>query len=261
MCLWAFIENQGYTLADVPMFLNHENVEFRNHIIANIKYNSAVADFWRYEFFQRREPNQQERVDAALTRLNTLLTHPYVRDIVGQEKTTIDFAHLLATKKVILLRLSANLAEDIKKFVGTILLSELVHTIRSRPEGKRPQCCIFIDEFHNFATSEHMETIVTEGRKFGVAATYAHVERFGQLAGNPKLMGATQATANKVFFQTTVADARELDLEFPKKCPSQKRGLSRNLVIPDPFWDLLQSGHANPKIQDMCFSISSRYQG
>ena len=30
--LWAFIENQGYTLADVPMFLNARYEDFRNHI-------------------------------------------------------------------------------------------------------------------------------------------------------------------------------------------------------------------------------------
>jgi hypothetical protein len=35
--LWAFIENQGYTLADVPMFLNPRYEDFRNHIIDNIK--------------------------------------------------------------------------------------------------------------------------------------------------------------------------------------------------------------------------------
>jgi hypothetical protein len=69
--LWAFIENQDYRLADVPLFLNPRNTSFREHIIDNIKYNEAVADFWRYEFFQRREQDQQERVDAALTRLNT----------------------------------------------------------------------------------------------------------------------------------------------------------------------------------------------
>lgn len=151
--LWAFIENQGYTLADVPMFLNHRNVNFRNHIVDNIKYNQAVADFWRYEFFERRESNQQERVEAALTRINTLLTHPDVRDIVGQEKTTIDFRKLLSQNNIILLKLSANLAEDVKKFIGTILLSEFVFALRARPEGKRNQFCIFVDEFHNPTTS------------------------------------------------------------------------------------------------------------
>ena len=50
--LWAFIENQGYTLAEIPLFLNPRNTAFREHIIDNIKYNDAVADFWRYEFFE-----------------------------------------------------------------------------------------------------------------------------------------------------------------------------------------------------------------
>ena len=53
--LWAFIENPDYTLAEVPMFLNYRNEAFRNHIVNNIRYNPAVSDFWRYEFFQRRE--------------------------------------------------------------------------------------------------------------------------------------------------------------------------------------------------------------
>jgi hypothetical protein len=40
------------------MFLNHRNVDFRNHIVDNIRYSPSVADFWRYEFFERREPEQ-----------------------------------------------------------------------------------------------------------------------------------------------------------------------------------------------------------
>jgi hypothetical protein len=93
--LWAFIENQEYTLAEVPMFLNPNNTAFRAHIIDNITYNKAVADFWNYEFFARRERDQQERVDAALTRITTLLTHPYVRHIIGQHKSTLDFPDIL----------------------------------------------------------------------------------------------------------------------------------------------------------------------
>jgi hypothetical protein len=100
--LRAFIENQDYTLADVPMFLNHRNVDFRNHIVDNIRYSPAVADFWRYEFFERREPEQQARVEAALTRINTLLTNPYVRDIIGQRQTTVDFEKVVARQDVLL---------------------------------------------------------------------------------------------------------------------------------------------------------------
>ena len=116
--LWAFIENQDYRLVDVPLFLNPRNTAFREHIIDNIKYNQAVADFWRYEFFQRREQDQQDRVDAALTRINTLLTHPYVRDIIGQRRHLGIEQAVSETAFIILFRLSANLAPDIKKWLN-----------------------------------------------------------------------------------------------------------------------------------------------
>jgi len=249
--LWAFIENQGYTLADVPMFLNPRKEDFRNHIIDNIKYNPEVADFWRYEFFdsKRGEQRQQERVDAALTRINTLLTHPDVRDIVGHAKTTIDFGKLLSQNKIILLKLSANLAEDVKKFIGTILLSELVFALRDRPEDKRSQFCVFIDEFHNFASTDHMAVMTTDGRKFGVAATYLHVERFGQLAHNQKLMGATSAIVNKGLLQLTVNDADEFAPEFAKRVePTEIRREAELVLSPNPVEDIWDRGHPHEDI-------------
>ena len=214
--LWAFIENPEYTLAEVPMFLNPRNTAFRDYIISNIKHNPAVADFWRYEFFQRRERDQQERVDAALTRITTLLTHPYIRHIISQKGTAISFEAMLRhpVQKIMLFKLSANLAPDIKKFIGTILLSELLYAVRNRAEGNRSQLCVFVDEFQNFTTSEDIRSLITEGRKFGSAITFGHQERYGQFADNQKLMGATLAAVNKVVFQSTVKDAEELAPEF-----------------------------------------------
>jgi hypothetical protein len=247
--LWAFIENQDYTLADVPMFLNPNNTAFRAHIIDNIKHNKAVADFWNYEFFARRERDQQERVDAALTRITTLLTHPYVRHIIGQQATTIDFPDIVGRQQKLLVKLSANLSEDIKKFVGVILISELLHAVRNRPENDRDQFCIFVDEFQNFASSDDARTLITEGRKFGAAFTFAHQERFGQFADQQKLMGATLAAANKVIFQSTVIDAKELAPEFAQNAPDTRTRLGGQLVnSPHVIEDVWEKGHPLPDI-------------
>jgi hypothetical protein len=248
--LWAFIENPEYTLADVPMFLNprEENEPFRNHIVNNIRYNPAVADFWRYEFFSRRERDQQERVDAALTRITTLLTHPYVRHIIGQQKTTIDLSRCVEHPIILLFKFSANLAEDIKKFIGTILVSELLHAIRNRSAKEPSQYCVFVDEFQNFASSDDFRAVITEGRKFGSAITFGHQERYGQFAENQRLMGATLAAVNKVLFQVIVPDAEELAPEFAKASPTEIR-FERQLVLSqEPIADILK-GHANPEIQ------------
>jgi len=251
--LWVFIENPQYCLTELPLFLNprKENQPFRNHILSNVKLNPACVDFWKYEFFERREHSQQERADAALTRINTLLTHPYVRHIVGQQVTTLDFAHIMENHIAVLFKLSANLPDDIKKFIGTILVSELLHAVRNRPEGYRWQFNIFVDEFQNFASSDDFRALITEGRKFNVSITVCHQERFGQFADQQKLMGATLAAANKVVFQATVIDSKELAPEFAKAPTVTETRLEPELVItPDPFWDLMRRGHANPKIAE-----------
>jgi len=110
--------------------------------------------------------------------------------------------------------------------------------------GKRRQFCVFIDEFHNFASDENMGVLVTEGRKFGIATTLIHVERFGQLAHNQKLMGATQAMVNKVLFQQTVNDAREFAPEFAHEADEVKTRMGGKLVIsPRPVEDIWERGH------------------
>ena len=71
--LYAFIENPGFSLADVPLFLDQNNRDFRAYITSNIKYNDRVAEFWRYEFEAKRDRAQQEEVDAARTKSRPFL--------------------------------------------------------------------------------------------------------------------------------------------------------------------------------------------
>jgi hypothetical protein len=250
--LWALIEHGEYTLAEVPLFLNPQNEAFRKEILSKVKLNPACRDFWEYEFFQRRKGDQQERIDAALTRINTLLTHPYVRHIIGQKKSTMHFDYVFNAKDqfVFLFKLSANLSEDIKKFIGTIIFSELLHAVRGRMvEFDRSQLCIFVDEFQNFASSDDIRSLITEGRKFGCSLNFAHQERFGQFADQQKLMGATLAAVNKVLFQVTVKDASELAPEFAKDAPDTRTRLGGQLVnSPHAIEDIWEKGHPSPDV-------------
>lgn len=60
----------------------------------------------------------------------------------------------------------------------------------TRPVDNRQQFNIFIDEFQNFASYQDVPTLITQVPKYGIATTLAHHERYGQLAGNPEIMGA-----------------------------------------------------------------------
>jgi hypothetical protein len=83
--LYVFIENQGYTLAELPLFLTDR--AFRAHLLRNVKHHTEAVVFWRQEF----DPIQAQ---AALTRVRSLLGDMYVSHIIGQE-TTIDLAAIM----------------------------------------------------------------------------------------------------------------------------------------------------------------------
>jgi hypothetical protein len=250
--LLAFIENPGYTLAEVPVFLDPANVAFREHIVSNIKANTEAAHFWRTHFDTKREWDQQRQVDAALSRVRELLGDPDVKSIIGQSVTTVDFPGLIENRSVLLVKLPPSLPYDSKRFIGTILVSELLHAIYARdavPSERRHQFCVFVDEFQHFCAWDDFTALFTEGRKYGIATTIAHQERYGQFSDNKAIIGATDAAANKLLFQLSVRDAEALAPEFAEEPTAADARHEAQLVVSQtPFADLLR-GHTNPHIR------------
>src|SRR5512147_566912 len=144
-------------------------------------------------------------MEAAHTRIETMLGHEYVTDIVGQSRTTINFKHVLICGNILLVKLSTHLSDESKRIIGTILISELLYAIQHRTT--RDQFCIYIDEFQNFAGFQDFPILITQAPKFGIATTLAHHKLYGQLAGNLQIVEATAAIANKVLFQITARDS------------------------------------------------------
>ena len=186
-----------------------------------------------------------------MTRVWTFLGQPDVRDIVGQRLTTLDFSDIMENRRILFVKIPASLPDDFKEFIGTILITELVHAVRRReqiPENQRHQFCIFVDEVQHFASFEDFDVLFTEAGKYGIATTIAHQERYGQLADNKWILGATDAAGNKIFFRLAVRDAQEQAPEFAKEPPIERR-LEREVVVSQyPVADLLR-GHANPDIR------------
>lgn len=89
----AFIETPGLTLAEVPRFLTNSAV--RSELVANMKHEWVSAEFWRGGFAAKRESDQEAYLRPLLKRVNELLAHRFVRHIVGQADTTIDFSKLI----------------------------------------------------------------------------------------------------------------------------------------------------------------------
>jgi Helicase HerA, central domain len=245
----TFIENPGYTLAELPHFLT--NIAFRNQLIGNIKHNWVTAAFWHNEFAAKRDSDQVTYLDPLLNRVNTFLGHRYVKHIVGQTDTTIDFPKIIQKKRIVLIKFSPTLSSDVKRSIGTILVSELLHAIKKRGELKDPerhQFCIFIDEVHDFTVHKEISWLFAQGRKFGIAPTIAHQERYGQFADNKEMLGATNAAGNKICFQLSPADAQEQAIEFERAPPTETKRERELLLVQEPVSHLLRYGHRNPDV-------------
>src|SRR3954465_10152661 len=96
---------------------------------------------------------------------------------------------------------------------STYQAGEPVQTNRASSEHRQYLFGLYADEFQHFA-SDMFADFILETRKHGCAVTLAHQERIGQFGENEKILAATAACANKVFFQTTVKDAQEFAPEF-----------------------------------------------
>jgi hypothetical protein len=100
-CLYPLIENQGYTLYDIVLFLR--NKHFRESLLTNIKFHPEVVEFWHDEFDRMPLKDQREEVQSLLNRIESLRRNPYIKHIISQPKPTIDFADVTQRKKIVLL--------------------------------------------------------------------------------------------------------------------------------------------------------------
>jgi hypothetical protein len=274
--VYLLLENPEYTLVEVPLLLR-EDTTFRNSLIEKVMVKPSVRDFWFDEFDRLSRRDKTEQVGPALNRLSVFRDIHIIRDIVGQTQSNLDFRELLQgktqriillrmpanlasdvkhligtmllsevvhcdihiirdivgqarsnldfhellqgkTQRIILLRMPANLASDVKHLIGTMLLSEVAHAAFERanlPEKDRPYFGIYCDEFQEFATPDFAR-LFTQTGKFKVMPTVAHQTRFGQFRMEDPNRGATLASRNKVFFTLSSADAKEVPLEFAR---------------------------------------------
>jgi hypothetical protein len=244
---YPLIEHQGYTLADISLFLTDE--PFRESILRQVSYSPEVVDFWHHEYAQLPRREKLEEIESTLNRLNPLLTRDYTKYMVSQPENTVDFARWMDTRKIVLLRMPAWLDKELRSFIGTILISQLLKAVFLRadnPPQERILFGLYCDEFHLFSSPDFAE-LFTQTGKFNIMPTVAHQERLGQLKPYDPNLGATLAAPLKVLYSQTVHDSHELAPELAKASPTEIR-LERQLAISqEPFNDLLR-GHKHPEI-------------
>ncbi|MBI3459068.1 type IV secretion system DNA-binding domain-containing protein [Candidatus Azambacteria bacterium] len=166
---------RGFTLMEIPRVLADK--EFRKSLLKDCT-NIIAKDFWEKEAEKAGgEASLQNMVPYITSKFGIFISNDYVRPIIGQSKSTINFRDLMDHKKILLVSLSKGRLGDINSsLLGLVIVGKLLMASFSRvdqPEDQRQDFYLYLDEFQNFATNS-IATILSEARKYRLDLVIAH---------------------------------------------------------------------------------------
>lgn len=175
--LLALLEYPGATLLGVNRMLAEK--DYRNDVIKHIT-DASVRAFWVDEY-NKWDPRYAKEAGAAIqNKIGQFTSNPLIRNIVGQQKSSLDFRQIMDNKKILLVNLSKGLiGESNGNLLGGMLITKLYLAAMSRADvgagnlQKLPHFFFFVDEFQNFA-NESFADILSEARKYKLNLTVAH---------------------------------------------------------------------------------------
>jgi CxxC-x17-CxxC domain-containing protein len=176
----ALLEIKGSTLLGINRLL--ADAEWRKEIIDQVT-DPVVKAFWTKEFSRYSQRYETEATAAIQNKIGQFISSPLIRNIVGQEKSTIDIRKIMDEKKIMIINLSkGRIGEDSSKLLGALIVTKLQLAAMSRvdiPEEERNDFVLYIDEFQNFST-DSFASILSEARKYRLSLILAH-QYIGQM--------------------------------------------------------------------------------
>ncbi len=140
---------------------------------------------------------------------------PRLRRLFSQRTSTVDFADVLARRRILLVNLSkGELGESNAEFTGMVILVMLLAAVFERARDARADRTPFfvhIDEFQNMLTGA-LVPLLSEGRKYGIGLTLAH-QYVGQV--DQRIMDAVLGNVGThVSFRVGLRDAERIEGRF-----------------------------------------------
>ena len=144
----ALLDDPNSTLLGVNRML--ADPEYRKKIVEKIK-DPMVRSFWVNEFARYTQRYEVEATAAIQNKIGQLISNPLIRNIIGQETSSVDMRKLMDEGKILILNLSkGRIGEDASKLLGGLLITKIQLAAMSRvdiPEPKRKDFFLYVDEF------------------------------------------------------------------------------------------------------------------
>jgi len=174
------------TLMEVPKVLADK--DYRHRLLAKCR-DPIVRNFWEKEAEKAGgEAALANMVPYITSKFNIFIANDYMRPIIGQAKSSLNFREIMDSKKIFLVNLTKGRLGDINSsLLGLIIVGKVLMTAFSRADIKaeqRPDFYFYLDEFQNFTTPS-IATILSEARKYKLDLIIAH-QFIGQLTDEIK---------------------------------------------------------------------------
>lgn len=203
----------GSTLLEVPRVFS--DPAFRKLKLAKVT-DVVVKNFWEKEAEKAGGDASLANMTPYITsKFNTFIANEFVRPIIAQQESSINFREVMDGRKILLVNLAkGKIGEINSNLLGMIVIGKLLMAALSRAdtvETERKDFYLYIDEFQNFAT-DSISVILSEARKYRLALTIAH-QFIGQLKENIK-QAVFGNVGSMLVFRTGIEDAEFLQKQF-----------------------------------------------
>jgi len=220
------LAEQHRTLLDVPRLLTDE--AFRNELVAGL-HSDEASDYWEHRFGPLPARTRAEWIESTLNKVSTFITDPWIRDMVGQARSTIDIRGWMDEGAITLVNLAKGRLKRNSDLIGALLVAKVQDAALSRvdvPQEDRRPYRLVVDEFQNYATRS-FEEILSEARKYGLCLmmanqTLAQLDRtlLASVLGNCQVQISFRCSrddAEKLARQAFRATGKQIKFQLPSK--------------------------------------------
>jgi hypothetical protein len=222
------LQKHNLTVAHMPRLLTDES--FRDALVENCD-DRDVTMYWKSHFGSFKKNDRVFFVESTRNKVSQFISNPYLRPILGQQTSTVNFAREMTAGKVVLICLSRDhLKTESRRLFGTLVFAGVHQALLSRNEQREEQrtpTSIYIDEAHEIFQPSLFLNVLEGGRKYKAALNMFH-QSLSQLEDDHVDI-ALGNTATQITFGVARADAERMAKESftftGKQVKHQDRGL------------------------------------
>lgn len=202
--------HKGLTLLEAMKLLPVSRGEYREYVATDLP-DHLQQDVW--DDIQRFNSRDfQDRFGSAFSRVSRFMRSYYIREMLGQQESIIDFYRCMEDGDIVLVNLSSQkgFSPATAQLLGKLLINSMyAASLQREPENSRAFHLV-IDEAESYLSGD-VPSILTQCRKFGLHLTLS-VQDLGQLmaAGERVYRGVMSGCQTKFVFASGAEDAEEL---------------------------------------------------